>query len=369
MKIGLVGGIFNPEYEQRRGLFLSIPETLLEDLFRKGGHEVETFPLTSAPRADVDLFHVHHFGPAALHLCLVEKHRPVVFTSHNPFIASRYRGNEVSNNFLFRTLFSLVLRNADGVVALSQAEAQVFQKDFKISSRKIRVIHNGLPISLYAGPKVRMANQVPLVLLSVGQLEKFKGHIYLLEAIASILSEHPSSLRLIIVSQNPQLLPELKLYCEQHGIVDAVAFENTKATLDLLSYYQGCDVYVQPSLAESFPITIMEAQACGKPVIASSVAGIPEQISPETGLLVSPADAQALAWAIKRLMDNPQERVAMGQAARDRALVLYDPERLYAEHIAFYEQVLSQPMKSVPWRDWPYKHLLRAWWAAKTRVH
>jgi glycosyltransferase involved in cell wall biosynthesis len=126
------------------------------------------------------------------------------------------------------------------------------------------------------------------------------------------------------------------------GDVEVVfpAFETDPARVAL--YYRAADVYVHPARAENLPLAIIEAMACGIPVIASNVGGIPELVRPgQTGLLVAPDDALALAAAIEDLLGDEERRLRMGAAAVDRVREHFTLERQVDTYLAWYQELLA----------------------------
>ena len=103
---------------------------------------------------------------------------------------------------------------------------------------------------------------------------------------------------------------------------------------------------MHPSLAEDLPTVITEAMMCGKPVIATRVAGIPEQLTENTGILVNPRDADGLAYAIKTLIQNEALRRSMGRHGRERAKKYFSKDMMYKKHLALYQEVLEGRLRS-----------------------
>jgi glycosyltransferase involved in cell wall biosynthesis len=121
-----------------------------------------------------------------------------------------------------------------------------------------------------------------------------------------------------------------------------VTFTGRLSTDELVRAYNEAQVMVSPSLYEGFGLPAAEAQGCGTPVVATTAGAFPEVIADdETGILVPPADARALADAIQRLLSDPARRTAMG-AAGARRIEDHFSWRACAAHTAgLYEEVLG----------------------------
>lgn len=108
------------------------------------------------------------------------------------------------------------------------------------------------------------------------------------------------------------------------------------------SYYQAADVYMHPARADTFPLTVLEALACGVPVVATSVGGIPEQVvDGRTGLLVPPGDAEALAGAVGQLLTDEALRHSYAREARKDAEERFDLERQIDAYLGWYRDILA----------------------------
>jgi glycosyltransferase involved in cell wall biosynthesis len=151
-----------------------------------------------------------------------------------------------------------------------------------------------------------------LVVGSVGWLTDVKGHTYLIEAVAKLKQDFPA-LHLVIIGSGDRH-DALLQQAESAGLRDAVHFLGHRD--DIESCLAGMDLFVLPSLNEGMGRALIEAMAAGLPVIASHVGGIPAVIRHErTGLLVPPGDANALAVALRRLLDRPEWAAQLGVAA------------------------------------------------------
>lgn len=330
MLIGLLGGVFDDPMGRYAE---SAPENVLRKFLTEAGHDV--VPLSAGRRVPsrlrCDVYHGHHFGTAAYQLAL-GGFRPFVFTSHNPFLVSDF---PVAESRLERELQRLVLRVADAVVALSSREAELLARGFDVDAERFVVIPNGLDLELYGPPAGERAGGPPR-LLCVAQLVDYKGHRYLLEALARL----PDA-RLTLVAHRFDLREELEGRARDLGVADRVEIEGPLRTEELVVRYRACDVYVQPSLAECFPVTVLEAMACGLPVVATDVGGVAEEVG-DGGIVVPPRDPIALAAAIERLLGDEAERRARGESAARLARERYDGRRVAQRHVELYEQLADR---------------------------
>ena len=106
-------------------------------------------------------------------------------------------------------------------------------------------------------------------------------------------------------------------------------------------YYQAADVYIHAACTDTFPTTVLEALACGKPVVATAVGGIPEQIRDGiTGFLTPPGDANAMAQRIIQLLDNDELRLKMGEQAVEDAKRKFDLENQAKEYLEWYRKII-----------------------------
>ncbi len=143
--------------------------------------------------------------------------------------------------------------------------------------------------------------------------------------------------------------PDVLLRCTWVGRRASADLQVTPATVQFVGeqpdaerWAAAADVVALPTFADSFPLAVIEAMALGKPVIASNVGGIPEQLG-DTGVLIEPGDAEALATAIIDLYDDPVRRAELGRAAAARAEVLWDVRRMHAEVRAVATGLLDVP--------------------------
>ncbi len=177
---------------------------------------------------------------------------------------------------------------------------------------KLKIVHCGVDPARYVA-----GDRDGTKLMFVGRLAGVKGVPVLLDAFAAA-REVMSELSLTMVGDGPDRAA-LEAEVRTRGLQDAVHFAGYKSQSEVAELLAGHDALVLPSFAEGVPVVLMEAMAARMPVIATQVGGVGELVRPnETGLLVSPGDADGLRDAILSLMGDAARRDAMGAAGRAR---------------------------------------------------
>jgi len=196
----------------------------------------------------------------------------------------------------------------------------------KLELTALGVDLNGFP------PRPFRAKPSPFQIISVGRLAAVKGQHVLIAAMAALVQE-ARHIRLRFAGDGPDR-SALRQDVENRGLSDYVSFEGNVNQDKLLDLYRESDILALSSFAEGLPVVLMEAMAMEIPCVAPWVNGIPEIVTHATdGLLVPPGDAQALARAIGRLMDDAELRRTLGQKARLKILEKFDLQR-NTEHLA-----------------------------------
>jgi colanic acid/amylovoran biosynthesis glycosyltransferase len=204
-----------------------------------------------------------------------------------------------------------------------------------VNSNKVKVIHCGVDSDVFH-PQVHVERGLP-VLLAVGSLLDVKGHAYLVEACAALVTD-AVDFKCIIVGEGPErkhlekLILRYKLG-EKIKLVGAIPHENIQA------YFDRADIVIHPSISEGIPVALMEAMSKGLPVIASRITGIPELVTHEKdGILVSSANVAELAKAMKRLIADNELRTQLGKSAREKILTEFNFERTTCEIKKLFER-------------------------------
>ena len=226
--------------------------------------------------------------------------------------------------WLDRLLLPEKLQDADFVVTCTAANMHHLVETYQISPAKFHVIYHGVNVERFV-PCDNGARQGPPRLLAVARLVEQKGLEYLLQACA-LLQREGYVFSCEIVGDGPlaTMLSELAAELE---LGSCVQFAGRVFQEDIMAHYAAASLFVLPCIPASnndrdgIPNTLMEAMACGLPIVSTAFSGIPELvIDGEHGVLVGPGDAVALAGAIRQFLDDPDLGQAMGAAGRARVV-------------------------------------------------
>jgi glycosyltransferase involved in cell wall biosynthesis len=213
----------------------------------------------------------------------------------------------------------------DRYIAVSQASKNRLVEYLGMPPDRLVAVSNAVELQRFATPvepgrsAVREQWGIPPdapVLGVLARLAPQKGLTYLVSALPAILAQYPDTY--VLVVGEGYLRPDLEAQAQELGVESRLLLVGYHA--NVVDYLRASDMFVLPSLFEGMPLSILEAMGAGLPVIATAVDGTPEVvIDGETGLLVPPADPEALAQAVNRLLDDRQLAARMGQAGRARA--------------------------------------------------
>jgi glycosyltransferase involved in cell wall biosynthesis len=178
----------------------------------------------------------------------------------------------------------------------------------------------------------------PSIILFTGSLIKRKGVRYLLDALALLPSDLPSY-RAVIVGEGPEE-GALRKQVTALGLADRVEFMGFQPQSVVSEWMRQARIFVLPSLEEGQGVVLLEALASGTPVIASDVDGIRDVVVPEVGKRVPAADPSALAAALEQLLRSDADAwKCMSQAARQRAVDVYDWDKIGVHFAQIYEDL------------------------------
>ena len=258
---------------------------------------------------------------------------PSVYTEHS------IPGDPLNSYENTRTM-SWFVQSADRVIAVSDRVRDAVVDHLGVPRDRVEVIRHAVEASNSISVGSANTREACFCIGTLGKLASFKGHHYLLEAVAILRAAG----RHVVcrVAGDGSVRTELEAEVAALDLSNAVEFLGEYINSEVNSILGPVDVVVVPSLSEALGIVALEAMACGKPVIASAVGGLPDVVKHGvTGLLVPPGDAQALAEAIASLMDDPELKDRMGESARQWASQ-FTPERITSETEEVYERVLAE---------------------------
>ena len=253
---------------------------------------------------DFDLIDAHYFYPDGVAAAILAKHfgKPLVITARGTDL------NLIPAHAIPRRLICRAADTADGLITVCAALREVLL-DLGVSGDKVRVLRNGVDLETFV-PTDRAAARAALglhrpTLLSVGHLVVRKGNEITIAALAD-LPDH----ELLIVGDGPEE-ESLRRLARSSGVADRVRFLGRKGHDELPALYAAADALVLASSREGWANVLLEAMACGTPVVASDVWGTPEVVAaPEAGLLMAERTPGALAGAVRRLFAALPDRAA-----------------------------------------------------------
>lgn len=264
-----------------------------------------------------------------------------------PVIITSVHGNYRKDLRLERRIANKIMSKiTDKIVAVSESIKKDIVKHDKINPSKIVVIHNGVdilrfnPENIFLNVRGELSiNDNDVVVGFVGRLVPAKGLQYLIEAI-SIIQLKVENIKLLIVGEG-SLIYSLKNKARELGIKESVIFTGKRR--DIPEVLSCIDIFVMPSVAEGLPNSLLEAMAMGKPIVATTVGGIPEIIENEiNGLIISPEDPESLASAIKFFIGNKGLAEKLGQAAKEFVLRKYSIKAIAVQWECLYKSLLKE---------------------------
>lgn len=174
-----------------------------------------------------------------------------------------------------------------------------------------------------------------IIILSVGRLTSQKGFDHLLQAFARVHAKHPRAA--LVIAGAGRLLESLAAQIRSLGL-DGHAFLLGQRD-DVPRLLAVTDIYANSSLLEGTPVSVLEAMAAGLPIVGTSVGDTSHLLGSDSGILIPPAQPEALAAALTDLLDNPKQRAALGLAARARVQKEFSPRAWARNLLALYSKL------------------------------
>ena len=255
------------------------------------------------------------------------------------------RSQQRTIKYFYDRLFSFhMLRSASRVIALSQTEAEQC-RNIGIPDERIEIIPNGIDLSEYANlpPKGSFRKKFCIghdekIILYLGRIHKVKGIDILVEAFADVL-EMLQGVKLVIIGPDDGYLGEIERLIRVLKIKDNVLMLGPLYGTDKLEAYIDADVYVLPSRYETFPMSVLEAVACGTPVILTENCSVKEYFRDKVGLVVDP-DSENLSQALLEILLNKRKQNTF-RASSKTVIKRFNISETVSELEKVYEQIAN----------------------------
>jgi glycosyltransferase involved in cell wall biosynthesis len=299
---------------------------------------------------DVDLIHAHFAYPEGFVGVLAGEKikRPLIVTIHGyDLLTEPSVGYGLRLHKHYDLIIRSVLKKADAIILSSKAlyrEASLILSSNEIG--KIHLIPNGVDVNKFNpsidGSEIKRLYKAEgkYIVFTARHHRPVYGIAYLIMAAKLVISKRKDVI--FIIGGDGPLLNYHKELAGKLGIKDHIVFTGAIPRDIIPKYYAASDIVVVPSLQESWGLVATEAMACGKPVIASNVGGLPDQIIDGfNGFLVPPRSPKAIADKILYLLENPSEARRIGRNGRMLAEEKYDIEKRVDKIIEVYKKLLE----------------------------
>ena len=322
------------------------------ELRRRADEGLDFLPL--APRTEMDLSAAWRLSRAIKHL------RPDVVHAHDPhgvamaalalsmstqpkrakLVAARRVDFRLKGNALSRWKYDQV----DRFICASDAIREILLADGVAASRAVTV-HEGIDLGhVAAAPPAALHEEFWLphgspIVGNVAALVPHKGQRHFVEAAALVVREVPDA-RFVIAGEG-ELRPTLEHLIKHLNLEKHVILAGFRP--DVLSLHKAFDVFVMSSITEGLGTSLLDAMACGRPIVATTAGGMPEVVQDgKTGILVPPRNDRAMADAIITLLKDPALRDRMGSAGLARANARFSAERMVADTLLAYRDLVGR---------------------------
>lgn len=239
-----------------------------------------------------------------------------------------------------------VLNSADGVIVNSTFTKGLLESDWSLPSDRIALMHPGVNTAYFK--PAENPSRAPeewrgkSVILTVGRLQERKGHDMVIQAISRLVSEFPELL--YAIAGDGEDKPRLEKLAATLGVANHVSFLGPPDDGSLLRFYQHCDIFVLANRTigkdvEGFGIVLLEAQSCGKPVIAGDSGGtVDTMLAGKTGTIVDCTSSEMLSQCLRRQLACPASGRRMGEMGRQHVMQNFDWEILAPQASAIFQR-------------------------------
>ena len=306
-----------PRREQHNGLDVLHPRYLLAPKvgmttapFLLALGALPAFRTLRAEGFDFDVIDAHYYYPDGVAAAMLAAcfDKPLAITARGTDL------NLIPQHWFPRQLIRWAARRAQASIGVCAALVDVLRR-WSIDEHKLHVMRNGVDLHRFrplppAAVRAELGADGSPLLLSVGHMNERKGHHIAVDTLAALLPQYPGA-RLALVGDGEER-GRLQAQVQRLGLADKVIFAGAVPNADLLRWYSAADVLLLGSSREGWPNVLLEAMACGTPVVATAIWGTPEVVRlPVAGRLVQERSGQALAQGVRGLLDAGTDRAAV----------------------------------------------------------
>jgi len=236
----------------------------------------------------------------------------------------------------FIRMQKMVARTLTRIITVSDNARRDISRDFLIPEDRFRVVSNGIDLKRFH-PMPEIPRQKNRIIATNSSDTPLKGLRYLIQAVGRIAAHRPVQLQIVGECTKGGGVDRL---IRSLGIGPAVRFTGRISHSDFVREYAKASVAVVPSVYEGFGLPVGEAMACGVPVISTTGGALPEVVG-DAGILVPPADSEALAHAILSIIDHPERAAKLGRAGRERVQQRFTWRQAAENTVAVYREVIG----------------------------
>lgn len=267
---------------------------------------------------------LHDNQTLARGLLKINKSLPVVATLHHPISVDLRTALASEKRWWMRALIrrwhnflrmqAKTARKLPHILTVSKASRDLALADFGGRLEQYAIAPNGIDQGIFF-PDTKIQRDPNLLVTTASADTPMKGLPVLIDAFAQLVHRYPD-LRLTVIGRLRKGPTSERI--TEHGLQDRIEFHGPLEMPQIADLFRKCTMAVSPSMFEGFGLPAAEAMGCGAPVIVSDGGALPE-VAGDAGLVVPKGDPGALAEAIARLLDDPEERIRLGKAAALRA--------------------------------------------------
>jgi glycosyltransferase involved in cell wall biosynthesis len=275
-----------------------------------------------------------------------------IYSSHGTFMKEAYKMmklKKLKKDFYMSIIGKKILKKAKFIHLLTQEEKEHFLEFYPEFENKIRVIPNGLDLSQFEIDlnKSDLINKYPYlkdkkIILFLSRINRIKGLDILIPAFAKLHNEDKNYHLLIVGKDDGDGYEKrVRQWVNEYGLTDAVTFTGLLTGKDKLMAFYGSDLFVLPSYSENFGVAVVEAMACGVPIVVSDKVGISREIKQYNAGTIVKTNVDDVYSGIKNVFQNLDEAKDMALNAKKMVHNLYDINKVADEMIKMYEEAID----------------------------